>query len=136
MKSQRKYFINEDVEKVNFYESSIMEVNFSQYPIILSLTIDWSEGDPIVMEFQNCKDIKIELRENSVLKDTCKIKKCFNLEIHGFLYKKVDDGYTVQLNFCHEPKGFIRIKCDSFRVVTTSEPITNGGQANSIYEDK
>ena len=134
MESQRKYFINEDVEKVNFYESSIMEVNFSQYPIILSLTIDWSEGDPIVMEFQKCKDTKIELTENTALKNTC--INCFNLEIHGFIYKKIDDEYIVQLNFCHEPKGFIRIKCDSFRVVTTSEPITNGGQINSIYEDE
>lgn len=65
-------------------------------------------------------------------------RRLFKISLADYGLYNVEDAFLLNDNIYlkSEPKGFIRIKCDRFRVITNSDPITNGGQANSIYEDK
>ena len=124
-------YINDEIDKVNIYESSIQAIDFSQYPAVLTVHIDWAEGNPIILQFIDCMEFDCDLSPNKKINIP---NFLVNLEIQGFLYPKINNIYHVQLNFLGEPKGYIKIRCASIQITTTSRPITEGGQSYSIYE--
>lgn len=124
-------YINDEIDKVNIYESSIIAIDYSQYPTVLTFHIDWAEGDPILLQFIDCMELDCNLSPNKKMNIP---NLLVNLEIQGFIYPKINDIYHAQLNFFGEPKGNIKIKCTSMQIKTTSRPITEGGQSFSIYE--
>ena len=124
-------YINDEINKVNIYESSIIAIDFSQYPTMLTFHIDWTEGPPIRLQFIDCIELDCDLSPNKDMKIP---NLLINLEIQGFIYPKISNVYHAQLNFWGEPKGSIKIRCAGIQIITTSLPITEGGQSYSIYE--
>ncbi len=120
-------FNNEDTDKVNIFESTIIHVsNDSNHNVIF--IVDWLEGDPIKIIFENVSDIIFDLNHNpSYEKELIGV-----LEIRGFSYKKEKGLYLIQFNFDTVLLGKIRVTCKNFSFNLTSLPITSGGNDNML----
>ena len=125
MEMPRKYN-NEETEKVNVYESKIIQISNDSNNNIVFL-VDWLEGDPIKIVFEETSDIIFDLKQNPVYKEWVGV-----LEIRGFSYKREKELYVVQFNFDTVLFGIIRLKCKRFTFYVPSDPITSGGNDNML----
>lgn len=120
-------FNNEETDKVNIYESTIIRMsNDSDHNIVF--VVDWLEGDNIKIVFKDVSDVIYDLKRNSAYEK----EQIGKLEIRGFSYERKDGLYIVQFNFDTELLGVIRITCKSFAFFVPSEPITIGGNDKMI----
>lgn len=64
MRRQLEY-INEETDNVNLFESTIIGIKLDANTSNMELTIDWTESDNISFIFENCRDLKIDLKHHS-----------------------------------------------------------------------
>lgn len=121
-------YINEETDNVNLFESTIIGIKLDANTSNMELTIDWTESDNISFIFENCRDLKIDLKHHSdFLENETGI-----LEITGFSYKRVNEEFIIQFDFDFNLVGQIQFKCMRFVLYTPSLPMQSGGNDNLI----
>jgi len=124
-------YVNEDTDRVNLYESTILSIEKDDNKHEIKFIVDWTEGDPyVIVKCEKCSNLIINLSHNNRYEK----KWIGTLEITGFSYIKKKDVYIVQFDFEHILSGYIRLECHNFIFLTPSKPINIGGNDNLIEE--
>lgn len=121
-------FKNEETDSVNLFESKIISMIFNYETSRIEFIIDWTEGDHVRIFFEECRDLIINLEHHTDFDDNL----LGALEITGFSYKRLNDGYIIQFNFDFNLTGKVKFKCMDFTFYTPSVPMQNGGNDNLI----
>lgn len=127
MRRQLEY-INEETDIVNLFESKIVGIRLDAITSKVELTINWTEGDNISFIFENCRDLKIDLKHHSAYLEN----EIGILEITGFSYKRVNEEFIIQFDFDFNLMGQIQFRCMRFVLYTPSLPMQSGGNDNLI----
>lgn len=117
---------NEETDKINLFESQILDIAFTTNGDSITFLVDWTENDtPITIKCYYCSNYIFNVKSiNKFL--------CTGFLITGFSYKKQEDHYTVQFNFDLSMEGFIKFDCTEFNFDVPSVPLQTGGNDNLI----
>ncbi|RHV93063.1 hypothetical protein DXA95_11170 [Odoribacter sp. OF09-27XD] len=117
---------NEETDKVNLFESQIIDITFCPKGNSITFLVDWTENEtPITIKCLYCSNYTFNVKSiNSFL--------CTGFLITGFSYEKQEDHYTVQFNFDLSQEGFIKFDCTEFSLDVPSLPLQAGGNDNLL----
>ena len=119
---------NEETDKINLFESSIIGIRFLENGTNIVFDIDWSEGEkPIHVTCTFCSSIDFNFRHTDL--------HIGMPEITGFSYLKKGSRYAVQFDFDFTPMGYIRLDCENFIFEVYSEPLQTGGNNHRVPND-
>lgn len=117
---------NEKTDKINLFESQIINIAFCTQGDSITFLIDWTENEtPITVKCDYCSNYTFNINSiNNFL--------CTGFLITGFSYKKNENHYTVQFNFGLSMEGYIKFDCTKFSFDVPGIPLQAGGNDNLI----